>query len=84
MKIYKYRLHGIGPLPQGFQVLHIGLQRGEPTVWCAVDPEAPPVTIGGGLLVLPTGAEIPEGVEHVGSFLMMQDNLVWHVFRNKV
>lgn len=81
MKIYKYNLPGLMELPAGYTVLHIECQGDSPTVWCAVDPEAP--LSPAGIIVLPTGADIPDGAQHLGSFLMMNGALVWHVFREQ-
>ena len=82
-EIWKYVLAGTTtwmPMPIGAKVLHAADQRGSPCVWALVDPEAD--TEIRRFEVFSTGQRIQDGdsLLHVGSFLMADELLVWHVF----
>ena len=66
-------------MPKGAQIIHINTQHGSPHLWAIVDPSEPKETRVFG--VYGTGHTLPESPKsHVGSFLMYNDNLVFHVF----
>lgn len=68
-------------LPRGAEILHVGLQRDNPTVWALVDPLEPP-TERRELVLMGTGHEYEgtEALNHLGTLLMDGDALVMHVF----
>lgn len=81
--VYKYKLELISGvqsvvLPKGAQILHVGVQGSNPTLWALVDPREPMTTVL--LHVAATGAYFNCGsLRHVGT-LMLKDATVWHVF----
>jgi hypothetical protein len=67
-------------MPLGAQVVKVGTQKGRPFVWALVDPDADIVPHR--FALYGTGSDIPEGVEeHIGTLIMMGDDMVIHVFR---
>ena len=69
-------------MPSGARILHVGTQFGQPHLWACVDSDARKRQYhfylrGTGH---PMGEADPEG--HVGSFLMADDSLVFHVFEH--
>ena len=84
--IWKYPI-GPGPLtmnimmPKDAEILSMQLQRGMPTMWAMVDPDAPRVTRQ--IRTYPTGG-FHSGFEEAGEFLgtyQLEDmELVYHVF----
>ena len=65
-------------MPAGAKVLHVGTQRGNPTLWALVDTDAPPVGVD--FQIAGTGHEAP-GWTYVGTFLTTNDMYVWHLFQ---
>lgn len=67
-------------VPVGAQILHVGQQGMKMCVWAIVDPDAP---LDEPLVILPTGAEVPDGLEHISTFQLERFfvGTVWHVFR---
>jgi len=68
-------------LPVGAEPLSFHLQNGQPCLWAMVDPDAP--TAPRIFLVAGTGGPIcqdPLSLLFVGSVLMHDDALVWHLF----
>jgi hypothetical protein len=68
-------------IPYGAKVLHLGLQDGQPMVWCETDPndlEWRRVT------AIPTGANPPDhfflNTKHIGSIVGIESNLVFHFY----
>jgi len=81
--IYKYPLKITNvqqiEIPQGFNVLHVGLDpQDQPCIWAAVDTTKE--TQMAQIVVLGTGhnANGIEWMNHLGSF--RQDCFMWHVF----
>lgn len=74
-------------MPRGAEIVHVAAQ-GHPAfspngeaafVWALVDPEA--ITEERRFRLAGTGHDLPdEGLEHVGSFLMQEGLLVFHLF----
>jgi hypothetical protein len=66
-------------MPCGYHIIHVDVQYGHITAWAEVDTnnDMEPVTF----LVVPTGDEIPNNVEHVATILTENGNLVSHVYR---
>lgn len=64
-------------MPQGAQIIHVGLDpTGRPCVWAKVETTCP--VIERALFVTGTGHEVPDGAVHLGSF--NQESFVWHVW----
>ena len=82
-KVFKYEVpikdDVVIEMPEGAEVLLFAAQRGIPCVWARVDPEAPLVERR--FRFAGTGHPLEANVgNHIGSFLMAQDQLVWHLF----
>ena len=69
-------------MPDGAQILYLGVQDNEPWIWALVDPEAPSqvrnfITVG-------TGHSMPSDLvrdwKHVGSYMLLDGMFVGHVF----
>lgn len=81
--VYKYSI----PLQDGFEytwpedaeVIHVGIQNDYPYMWVLLTPDSEE-TMKRTFIVKGTGFPIPDDSWHVGSFLMSQANLVFHVF----
>jgi hypothetical protein len=78
--IWKYPLHtpnGEIQMPKGAQILHVGDQGGQITLWAKVDPHAETGWLR--VSILGTGHEIPlDAGEHLGT--VQQPPYVWHIF----
>lgn len=86
MTIWKYVLRSERKveMPAGAKVLHVGLQHGEVTMWCLVDPLA--VQEERHFHVYGTGWNLTKQLakerhEHIGT--VIDGSLVWHVFEVK-
>lgn len=81
-KIYKYRVP-VTPdcfflsLPHG-KILRVAPQDGEPTMWVELQPSWPPENRT--FQWFPTGASLPDSVEHVGTLSMGWT--VWHLYEH--
>lgn len=78
--IYKYPLElksdvQAVEMPEGAEILHVADQRGRPSLWALVDPNAP--TVLRGFAVFGTGHTCPED-GYVGT--THADGFVWHIF----
>lgn len=74
---------GAATLPKGAKPLSIHLQNGSPQMWLMVDPdqelEQRHFHIAG------TGHELPDNLgDFIGTFLVQNDTLVFHVFELKI
>lgn len=81
--IYKYPLEITDlqevEIPEGAQILCVKLQKGTLCLWAVVDP-AEKLTARR-IQILGTGHPIHEpNIEYIGTFLMNNDSLVFHVF----
>jgi hypothetical protein len=67
-------------IPEGAEVLHIAEQHGELCIWFRCDTSARPVTRY--IAICGTGGACPSDDEgqYLGSVLMLEGGLVWHVF----
>ncbi len=79
--VYKYPLYIVDAqvvnLPAGAVVLHIAPDpQGKACLWAFVDTDRPLETRS--IVVTGTGHEVPDGLEHLGSFV--QEWGVWHVW----
>ena len=84
MKIYKYKLTLMDEItihmPLGAKILHVECQQDIPCIWALVSPENRIVPHH--FVMHGTGHKVsPDVGEHVGSFLMHQGQLVFHLFR---
>jgi hypothetical protein len=86
--IWKYEVPILGcfslELPAGAELLTVQVQFGVPCIWVIVDPEKPLIEMQ--FRLFGTGHEInPKMGEltHVGSFMMLDGMLVWHLFVKK-
>jgi hypothetical protein len=63
-------------MPAGAEILRLAVQRGVPTIWARVDPDADRVTRT--FQIFGTGNPIPPAAKYVGTFDV--GPFVWHVF----
>lgn len=69
----------------GARVLMVAGQRNAddlPTIWMEVEEDMPQEVFT--FALVPTGGEVPEGYEHLGSAVCAGVGLVWHVYRETV
>lgn len=85
MIVYKHSLH-----PQitgfrsreGYRVLKVDVQQGQPYLWTLEDPGKPPVDVF--VAAFPTGVDFDaDGLEHIGSATGVDGFLVFHFFLQK-
>lgn len=82
--IWKYSVeHGISTLemPEGARILSVHNQGGKPVMWALVDPDAP--TVQRKFLLAGTGhgvSEDPTDLVFLGTVLIMDGCVVWHIF----
>lgn len=87
MKIFKYPLlitdEQTIMMPENALIISVATQYGEVCVWALVSPEMPrkPVVVR----VIGTGHEMPSmrGMKFVGSIMMHEGSLVWHIFADE-
>ena len=83
MKIYEYQLalaeSQYVAMPEGAEVLSIGLQNGIITIWVKVEPQNPSIAYA--FYIAGTGGEVPNNTEFIGT--VMQDRFVWYVFQGR-
>lgn len=65
-------------MPANAEPIRFGTQAGKPVMWCIVDPEQPDTERP--FAVVPTGGNVPPGARHVGTILVMDEQIVWHLF----
>ena len=86
MKIYKYDLvwgHTDLELPTGSQILSFDIQYGVPRIWALVDPHPNIRKETRRFVLYGTGHEVAEDkydLMFIGTALMDDGALVWHVF----
>ena len=81
--IWKYQLETIDEqfieIPNGFEPLFVETQKGKPCLWCRVDPQRSKVRTK--IITHGTGHSISDKTgKHLGSYLIHDDSLVFHVF----
>lgn len=86
--VFKYEIpmtiKSVIPLPAGAEILHVAAQGDVPMLWARVDTEAPIEPRR--FLFLGTGFPFPDdagGYEHIGSMLVRDGALVWHLFEKR-
>lgn len=84
--VYKYILAAVRQqfidLPKGFDILHVGEQRGDICLWVEVNPEMETVPVK--FFVIGTGHELPEAGKclHLGTVILQpHHDLVFHVYQ---
>lgn len=81
MKIWKFSLLKSNiTMPLGAKILSCQLQMGCPTLWAAVDPNAP--TEERIFQVAMTGGDVPENAEYIAT-CVQPHGLVLHIFEEK-
>lgn len=80
-RIYKYEIdpnvHGVA-MPLGAELLHFHMQGEKACVWARVDLGN--VTVTRGLVLVPTGAAVPDHAKYVGTVGPEDYRFVFHVF----
>lgn len=69
-----------------FELLHVGMQHGEPVIWFLGDPGElhPDHMVSRTFGVFPTGADVPNGYKYVGTAQDAEQSVfVWHVFERE-
>jgi len=83
--IWKFGL-GLGgqvvEMPVGAKILHVGEQRGRPTMWAACDPGKNGLAdrVKRRVHVVMTGEEEPLGAKYVGTVILAGGDFVVHVY----
>ena len=71
-------------MPEGAEILKVGVQRGKPTMWAEVYTKPDAKSVKRKFVVRQTGnafAKLPsERYGYLGTVLLMGDNWVWHIF----
>lgn len=86
MIIYKYIIpvetqHCVLAIPEGATILHVESVNDQVCMWMCVDPNAPLVDRGIG--VMTTGAELPDTVAKgtfIGTAVTLSGRVVYHLF----
>ena len=82
MQVWKTQIHagsGVTLLPKGAKPLSVHIQNGGPCLWSLVDPDAEKSEQA--FHIAGTGHDLPENIgAFVGTFLVQNDTLVFHVF----
>lgn len=82
MQVWKTELHpdlSVTLLPKGARPLSIHIQNGVPCLWSLVDPRAERAIKA--FYITGTAQDLPENIgAFVGTFLVENDTLVFHVF----
>lgn len=78
--IYKFNMAPKIQMPEGAEVLHVGVQDEKAMIWALVDP-AKPLEIRN-FHIYGTGHQIMEGTVHLGT-AVLPSGLVWHLFEER-
>lgn len=65
------------PLTRYAKIVHVGLRHGIPTFWVEVEKGEPTRSVK--VVVVGTGWDVPEGVNHQGT-VITPEGLVWHLY----
>lgn len=66
-------------MPAGSRLLTVQVQHGSPVLWAIVQPTAPVVRRD--IRIVGTGHPLPAALgEYIGTFQMLEGELVWHAF----
>lgn len=69
-------------LPRGAKLLSVHVQLGTPCIWALVDSSNEVVPLP--IYVVGTGHVMPDDIgEFIGTFMIDNDTLVWHVFTRR-
>lgn len=84
--IYKYPLdlieHQVIVLPDGYEILTLKLQNGQPCLWVKRDTDLTTPKVDVKIWMYGTGAVIKEtGMKYIGTLLLYNDELVLHFFQ---
>ena len=86
-RIYKYPLQLTKiqeiEMPRGAQVIHVGVQANTICLWAIVDTACPVERRSFAILATGHLNFNPEIMRHLGSVIMNEGALVWHVFEPK-
>ncbi len=81
-EVWKYEIFGLVcqfAIPKGAEILTLEMQKGTPCMWALVDLDAEREKRS--FLVVGTGETIyGENIEYIGTFMLQNGNLVFHVF----
>jgi hypothetical protein len=82
--IHKYPLEVKGQqtveMPYGAQILHVGVQRNQICIWAILE-SVKPMMVTRSFVIHGTGHPVDDtGLEHIGTVLMDDGALVWHIF----
>ena len=87
-RIYKYLLQFTEiqeiEMPKGAQVIHVGVQANSICLWAIVDTAHPAERRSFAILATGHHNFDPGIVHHLGSVIMNEGALVWHVFESHV
>lgn len=68
-------------LPEGFEILTVQTQKGDPYIWVKVDTSQPDANVD--IYVYGTGHQVTdETAVYLGTFQQLGGESVWHVFWN--
>lgn len=70
-------------MPAGSEILHVGVQKGTPTVWAIVDPEETTFAEKRIIEIYGTGHRIEDTEHSVYLGTVMDGPFVWHVFERE-
>ena len=82
LKVFKYNLptsDGVIKVPMNINITSCQLQYGKPCIWAEVDPNEER-TVDLSIKYAVTGADVPDGHQHLGTFLTNNDNFVLHAY----
>ena len=81
--IHKHEIrhtHTTVTMPTGARIVHVANQRETACIWFDCDDSNE--LIRRDFRVFGTGHEVPEGLSYVGSVLVAEGTVVWHVFED--
>lgn len=70
-------------LPYGSKIVHFGEKPDHSLhIWVEAEPD-PLISMTHQFIILPTGAELPFGMEHLGT-VVTSNGFVWHLYQQPV
>jgi hypothetical protein len=70
--------HFVKEMPEGYEIVHVGIQGWTVKVWALVDPQAD--SIRQTFVVVGTGHPVPAGARHIATFFTHGEQYVGHLF----